>query len=145
MKTCINCGTTKTCYWHSGPKCKKCYSQDPKTKLLSLKYQLKSTSRFAKAKRNAAQRHKEWHITFEDYCSFLNKNCYYCDGLLGSTVFYGSGLDRIDNSRGYFFDNVCSCCKYCNSLRNNFLSVEETKLLVKTLIDHRNKLKKVTL
>lgn len=145
MKICITCGTQTTPYWHSGPKCKRCYNQDPKTKAMTAKYQLKATSRFAKAKRNAAQRHKEWCLTFEEYSSLLDKSCHYCEGKLGTTIFYGSGLDRLDNARGYYIDNVVPCCKYCNSLRNNFLTVEETKLLISTLLNHReNKLEEVT-
>jgi hypothetical protein len=143
---CIVCGTTETPYWHSGPKCKRCYSQDPKTKAATAKYQLKATSRFAKAKRNAVQRHKEWNLTFEEYCSLLEKPCYYCAGELGTTICYGSGLDRLDNTKGYLIDNVVSCCKYCNSLRNNFITVEEAKFLVQTLLDYRKRnLKEVPL
>lgn len=144
MKICIICKTDTTPYWHSGPKCKRCYSQDPKTKEATSKYNLKPNSRYSKAKRNAKQRHKDWNLTFEEYSLFLNKDCYYCAGQLGSTVFYGSGLDRLNNDLGYYVNNIVACCKYCNSLRNNFLTVEETKLLVKTLIDYR-KLEEVKL
>lgn len=69
----------------------------------------------------------------------LEKLCHYCNGELGTTIFYGSGLDRLDNDQGYHLNNVVPCCKYCNSLRNNFLTVEETKLLVKTLLDYRKR------
>lgn len=137
MKTCIICDTNETSYWCAGPKCRKCYAQDPKTKIATAKYQLKNTSRFAKAKRNAALRKKAWDLTFEQYCSMLNLKCHYCNNKVGTTECYGSGLDRIDNDQGYTIENVLPCCKYCNSLRNNFLTVEETKLLVDTLIKYR--------
>lgn len=102
-----------------------------------MKYQLKATSRFAKAKRNANQRHKNWALTFEEYSSMLNKPCYYCEDKLGTTESYGSGLDRLDNERGYYPDNVVPCCKYCNSLRNNFITVDEAKFLIQTLLNYR--------
>lgn len=137
MKKCITCGTTETPYWHSGPRCKRCYSQDPKTKAATARYQLTPSSRFKGAKRRAVSRNKEWTLTFEEYCSFLDKPCYYCKNQLGTPKCYGAGLDRLDNTQGYSSNNVVPCCKYCNSIRNDFITVEETKLLITTLIEFR--------
>lgn len=37
--------------------------------------------------------------------------CYYCGGSLPRQ---GTGLDRLDSSRGYELDNVVACCRSCN-------------------------------
>ena len=37
-----------------------------------------------------------------------------------------NGIDRIDSTKGYFNDNVVSCCKVCNRAKSN-LSLEDFK------------------
>ena len=60
--------------------------------------------------------------------------CYYC----GKSFDQLSGwLDRIDNNIGYKKDNILPCCKFCNKLRGEILTVDETKLLVSTLMEYR--------
>jgi hypothetical protein len=34
-------------------------------------------------------------------------------------------IDRKDNTKGYFLDNIVLCCFTCNTIKNNFLSYEE--------------------
>ena len=53
--------------------------------------------------------------------------CHYCQGPRPEV---GSGLDRIDNSKGpnakgYSFDNVLRCCIICNMARGDSLTVKE--------------------
>jgi hypothetical protein len=68
---------------------------------------------------------KEWTISFEEYAATITRNCYYCNtSLTGET---GSGLDRIDNSKGYTPGNVNPCCSSCNRIRGDSMSAEEFK------------------
>jgi hypothetical protein len=65
-------------------------------------------------KRDAAKRSLGWEILFDQFLKLRSENCYYCDDAIRST---GSGLDRIDNSKGYTLDNVVPCCGPCNIVR----------------------------
>lgn len=53
--------------------------------------------------------------------------CYYC----GDTKLIGA--DRINNEKGHTKDNVLPCCYTCNVVRNSLFTVEEMKLLGKTV------------
>lgn len=50
-------------------------------------------------------------LTFEEYESIVSSSCHWCDGELPKT---GGGIDRLDNSIGYSFDNCVPCCTQCN-------------------------------
>jgi len=137
MKACIKCGTHESYQWYTGPICKKCYQQTPQVKEAASKQQQKIGSRFAKSKQRGIKIHKEWAITIDEYAKLISKPCYYCEDFFAAKSKYGSGLDRIDNTKGYTVDNVLPCCKQCNSIRNNFLTVEETKIAVTAIINYR--------
>ena len=53
--------------------------------------------------------------------------------------FMYNGLDRIDPLKGYTKDNVLPCCKRDNYIRNKFLTVDETKVVVMALEEFRAK------
>jgi hypothetical protein len=63
---------------------------------------------------------------------------------MGAGQNYGSGLDRINNAIDYELSNVIPCCKICNSMRNNYFTIEETKIAVEAILYFR-KIKKVEL
>lgn len=73
-------------------------------------------------KANAAKRGYRWDVTDEHAYELMARNCHYCDAppsnLTGrhkrSGTFAYSGLDRVDNSRGYEANNVVACCVHCN-------------------------------
>lgn len=52
-------------------------------------------------------------MTFEEFESLdcLNVQCFYC----GSK---STGLDRVDNSKGYVLENCVACCWRCNSWKS---------------------------
>lgn len=94
--------------------------------------------RYTFARCNARKRKKQFSITFPEYEYVISKPCFYCDGYFGK-VQVCSGLDRIDNSRGYELMNVLPCCKICNHTRNVNFSVEETRIMIQTIIALREK------
>lgn len=74
-------------------------------------------------------------LTFDEYKNIAINPCYYCNDMIET----GVGLDRINNdkSMGYRVDNVLPCCNRCNRTRGNFWSVEETKLMIQTVLKFR--------
>jgi hypothetical protein len=93
--------------------------------------------RFSEAKKTAKKRKILWSLTFEEYSKLIKLSCDYCDNKLGLVVGRSTGLDRIDNSKGYEIDNVVSCCYPCNAIKHLFISYAEMKIIAKTLISLR--------
>lgn len=71
---------------------------------------------------NAGKRDLEWTIGFDEYNALYDNPCHYCNRYIDGK---GTGLDRIDNTKGYSLDNVLRCCWKCNRIRGDLLSVEE--------------------
>jgi len=62
----------------------------------------------------AKSRGLAFRLSFTAFMSFWQKSCSYC-GTEISTI----GLDRINNNRGYYKDNVTPCCTKCNIAKGN--------------------------
>lgn len=95
-------------------------------------------ARYKIAIKSAEKRHILFDLSTDDFREIIEKPCFYCDGELGA-VKYGSGLDRIDNSKGYVKDNLISACGVCNKTRNNNFSVEECRAMIQALLGYRAK------
>jgi hypothetical protein len=80
---------------------------------------------FYSYKKNAEKRNLKFNLNFEDFIRICENKCVYC-GTLNSNTSKSSklnewnynGIDRIDNNKDYTIDNVCSCCKTCNWMKN---------------------------
>lgn len=80
----------------------------------------------------AANRNLQFDLCREDFEFFIFQNCYYCDAepslrIVNHSPFICNGIDRIDNSLGYFKENCVACCKICNVMkssrnRNDFIN-----------------------
>lgn len=63
-----------------------------------------------------------WGLSRADFRKITKSNCHYCGAspatVAGKSRDYGTytynGVDRIDNLKGYFVDNVVPCCPTCN-------------------------------
>jgi len=65
----------------------------------------------------------QWGLSLSEYTGLVTSPCFYC-GCLPHQEPYGvlakkqglkrNGIDRVDNSKGYFSDNCVSCCTACN-------------------------------
>lgn len=83
-------------------------------------------------KGNAKTRGLTWTIDDDVVDRLVAMDCHYCGcppsnlviGWPGSGDFVYSGIDRVDNRKGYETGNVVPCCALCNSAKND-LSVEE--------------------
>lgn len=93
--------------------------------------------RLSNIKSQAKKRGLEFNLSLEDFVNEISKPCVYCNNLLGEKSETASGLDRKDNTKGYVIDNVCSCCWVCNSIKGEFLSFEEMKIVAATILNMR--------
>ena len=99
----------------------------------------KPERRFKTSQTRAKKRKLEWNIKEKEYLKLIQKPCHYCNNEFGTTIdASGTGLDRIDNSKGYIIDNVVSCCSNCNGSRADKLTTDEMKIFIKNLIFFRN-------
>lgn len=92
------------------------------------------SKRLQRCRNYASKRGLVWEIGIEAYTRMMQEVCHYCSGPLPS---HGCGLDRLDNSKGYSEDNVVPCCWFCNGLRRDALSPEETKKVVQLIMSLR--------
>ena len=79
---------------------------------LGRKYSLKG--RYSSYKHAAKLREYSFELTLEQFKTFWQKPCHYCDDPI-KTI----GLDRIDNTKGYFMGNIVPCCWECNQSKWN--------------------------
>lgn len=86
--------------------------------------------------RRRKKKNFEWRISFDEFKAFCSQPCTYCEGVLGKVKF-GKGLDRIDTNGHYEKDNVLPCCRTCNRIRGDDLTVGETRSMIKHLLDLR--------
>ncbi|MBA4311363.1 MAG: hypothetical protein C0417_01915 [Chlorobiaceae bacterium] len=64
----------------------------------------------------------EWLIK-----NILYQRCIYCHSDIHV------GCDRVDNNKGHTKDNVVPCCFICNTVRGNYFTFEEMKVLGKEI------------
>ena len=73
-------------------------------------------------KQGARARGYEFLLTDDEFDKLTQMSCYYC-GTPPSQIFFRkgslekytySGVDRVDNTKGYTHDNCVSCCDECN-------------------------------
>ena len=72
----------------------------------------------------------EVDLSEADYKLLTSKSCTYCTGHL---PYAGIGLDRVDSKLGYTFDNCVPCCSFCNDLKGDLFTAEETFVMVNAL------------
>ena len=101
------------------------------------KLERRGEARWKKAKLSAKNRKKNWELNQKDYEELISDTCFYCSDELGQASETGVGLDRVDSSLGYTYDNCVPCCGVCNSIKNNFLSLDETLVAIQAILTLR--------
>lgn len=107
-------------------------------------------------KRHKQKFNNENYIDFDTFKKLSISNCFYCDSEPLNTqpdiryeTRYGkkeklnitdfvlkyNGIDRIDSSKGYEYNNVVPCCKNCNSAKME-LSIKEFKNHIIKIYEH---------
>ena len=82
--------------------------------------------------RKAYQRIDACDLTSEELLEYIMQPCVYC-----GTTTDNRGLDRIDNSLPHIKGNVQTACTDCNRIRGDRFTVEEMKLIGKTMVEIR--------
>ena len=83
-------------------------------------------------KRGAIKRNLTWTLSDEQFYIITKLNCHYCNSLPSNVVksaynkgdFVYSGIDRLDNTKGYEPDNCVPCCKTCNRAKDTMTEQE---------------------
>lgn len=102
-------------------------------------------------KRGANKRHYEWELTRGQFAVLCKMPCHYCgtgpsnrsrESRSSVPVVY-TGLDRVDNSRGYILGNVVPSCRRCN-VRKHTSSYSEFLQWISTVHDrHINHIRSI--
>jgi hypothetical protein len=107
-------------------------------------------------KRHRKKFNNENYIDFKLFKKLSLSNCFYCNVepkntqpdvryetrfgkkekiIVTDFILKYNGIDRIDSSKGYEFNNVVSCCKNCNSSKME-LSITDFKNHIKKIYEH---------
>lgn len=62
----------------------------------------------------------EFNLLFEDAEAYCLSDCYYC-GYYPKDEQQINGIDRVDNTEGYYLGNCVSCCANCNIMKGKTL------------------------
>ena len=97
-------------------------------------------------KKSAKNRKLEYNLTEEQVKELIFSNCNYCGrepsnnskGYKNNIRLIYSGIDRVDNLKGYVYDNCVSCCKQCNLSKRSY-SLEEFDTWLIRAYQHRFK------
>jgi len=99
------------------------------------KYDRTIGKRYVHAVRRARIGKIKWALTHKQYENIITPNvCDYCQRTLDPT---GSGLDRINNDKGYTIKNTVASCGQCNQIKSNHLSYIEAKTVLGALAGMR--------
>ena len=144
LKRCSSCGEQKLlCEFYVEirgdkeyirPSCKKCWHRQ----IVEIQkvWKKKPEGFFYNIKHGALERNIEFGLDRKEFVKWWNgqeKICFYCKRTWEEIAKDKSnvrnqgrlGLDRIDNSRGYFLDNIVLACWRCNTIKNDFFTKNE--------------------
>ena len=96
---------------------------------------------------HAGNRGYEFAIEWDDFINITKSDCYYCGAApknkigrtekkRGNGYYVYNGIDRMDNRKGYYLDNVVPCCRVCNRAKD-VMGHDEFLNWVKSIYDHR--------
>jgi hypothetical protein len=131
--TSLLCGNTKSCgCLGNGYRSNKLHSGESSFNDLYTKYRLQ-----------AKRKNIDFSISKEEFKSLTSGNCYIC-GIEPQYInrkkrtngyYTYNGIDRVDNSKGYIFDNCMSCCQVCN-FRKNKMELKNLLAWVKRVYEY---------
>lgn len=99
---------------------------------------------YANYARSAKKRNIIWALSRDQFLNLTKDDCHYC-GIEPSQrqwvkkkerTYVYNGVDRLDNSIGYVIENCVTCCKYCNTAKND-MTQEEWSAWVTRVYENR--------
>lgn len=99
---------------------------------------------YTKKKGHARSREIEFKLTLDEFASVILKPCHYCgappsyvhkSGRRNEDICVYSGIDRVDSSLPYTFDNAQACCRKCNYGKHS-MSEQEFKEWISSVYNH---------
>ena len=69
--------------------------------------------------KRASKKNLDFVLSRDEYLCLITQDCYLCGK--NSNSQHLNGIDRIDNNKGYYLDNVKSCCANCNYMKKNYV------------------------
>jgi len=118
----LTSGQTKSCG---------CLKQDYVASLRLPKREASFNYYYNQYRQNAKYAGRKFELTKEQFRELTSSNCFYCGCVPTQVIahkvkqhrsnglFVHNGIDRIDNSKGYVFDNCVPCCKVCNKMKGS--------------------------
>lgn len=96
-------------------------------------------SAFSHYRYGAKERGFSFELTEDQFCFITQQNCFYCNdppsNYSNAKACHGgymySGIDRVDNTKGYTLDNCVACCKRCNGTKRAYSKQEFTDWIAK--------------
>lgn len=82
---------------------------------------------------DANKRGIDFTLSKKEFKNIVTQKCTYCNSTGTRLIKFNGkeeifiGLDRIDNSKGYIKNNVCSCCSKCNMSKGKLTKEEFLK------------------
>ena len=92
----------------------------------------KLSGRYSTYKTNAIKRKRAFDLKIEEFDLITSKPCHYCGEYDSYQDMKYTGVDRIDSSKGYFFENCVPCCEVCNRMKSD-----------SNIVDFLEKIKKI--
>jgi hypothetical protein len=75
-------------------------------------------------RREGEKRGYSFELNLSQFISIIQENCFYCGEVPKNIlkrniqiILVYNGLDRVDNSKGYYSENVVPCCGRCNRMK----------------------------
>ena len=100
-----------------------------KMKLYRAKYFRSPKGKLTKLKLRAKRANIPFNIKLPEYIEWVakqNRLCHYCGNELnvneGHKMLDGDSIDRKDNNKGYFIDNIVLSCNKCNMIKGSWFT-----------------------
>ena len=111
-----------------------------RTKQDHKKYNATIRGRYRQLRRSAKDRALKLLISMEEYLYLMDEaSCFYCEEPIDLSKGSGHCLDRINNSKSYYLNNVVVCCNKCNWIKSNRFNFEEAIFVIRALKAFRQK------
>jgi len=99
--------------------------------------------KYGKHKYTTNKRELECNLSSDQFRDITSQNCHYCGSTPSQVTknqnnngdYISNGVDRVNNDRGYYVDNVVPCCAPCNYAKRN-MTYNEFKAHIARIYHH---------